>query len=151
MCDDKIYELVDTGLDNIQLIEKLWLKNAEYHNTSSKYFSTDIQEGIFQKRLESWQHSENLKFTIAKEDETIIGYCISSAQKKIGVIESLYVDEKYRKQGIGKALVTIHIKWFESLKCKKYSVTTVYENPIAISFYKAVGLFPKKIVMESIE
>ncbi len=141
-------EILDLRIDQLALIENLWFKNANIHKTFSKYFNKPQEDGVFKKRLHSWIKVTNLKFTVAKDKENIIGYCISSADNNNGVIESLFILNKYRNIGLGTTIIKNHIQWFEAIKCRKISVTTVYENPTALHFYKSVGLYPKTILIE---
>jgi GNAT superfamily N-acetyltransferase len=101
----------------------------------------------FKERIESWNKKKSIKVTIAFEKE-IIGYCLSSIDNNIGVIESLYVVECERRRGIGKELIRRHIEWLEEKGSKTIEVTTVYGNDDSIDFYKNVNIFPKTIRFE---
>jgi ribosomal protein S18 acetylase RimI-like enzyme len=140
--------ITDLEIENIHIIEKLWIKNSEFHRSNSEYFNTPLEEGIFNKRISSWKKAGNLKITISSTENHIVGYCISTITNKNGSIESLYVDTDFRRRGIAANLAKSHLKWFNDFGCEKSTVTTVYKNADALGFYKSIGLFPKTITLE---
>jgi ribosomal protein S18 acetylase RimI-like enzyme len=55
-------------------------------------------------------------YAIDTDDNRLIGYCISviTDDYKTGEVESICLDERYRKSGIGKKLIENAVLWFDS-------------------------------------
>jgi GNAT superfamily N-acetyltransferase len=137
----------DIYLAEIELIHNLWLLNSEFHLSKSIYFSKLREKDKFKERIESWKTKGSIRITIALEKE-IVGYCVSSIDNDIGIIESLYVLESERRKGIGKELIKRHIEWLKEKGSKKIEVTTVYGNDDSLDFYRSVNMFPKTVKFE---
>lgn len=59
--------------------------------------------------------------------------------KGVGIIEELYVDDQYRKKGIGKRLVSKAIEYLKKRHVMVVLVTTDPHMVNAKKFYKAIG------------
>ena len=140
--------LIDIGIDELPKIKELWNLNERYHREKSKYFSSKDSNVCFQDRIESWRKAKEIKITKIESEAELVGYCISVIEKNIGNIESIFIKENLRRNGIGTKAISEHIEWMNKMKCKKINVATVYGNEEAIEFYKKLNLLPKKIVFE---
>lgn len=90
------------------------------------------------------------KITIAMDSqENIIGYCLSILKNNIGEIATLYVEEDYRSNGIGKILLGEHLKWIGCNHCHDIFVDVLVENGKGIKFYQEMG-FQQNIVQMKI-
>lgn len=65
--------------------------------------------------------------------------------KKSGVIENLYIREKFRRRGIGKRIVYEIFKYFSEKDIDEISITYPYGNKIATEFWKKMGFHPRLI------
>ncbi len=137
----------DICLAEVELIHSLWLLNYEFHSSKSIYFSKLGEKDKFNERIESWKTKGNIRVIIAFENE-VVGYCVSSIDNDIGVIESLYVLESERRKGIGKELIKRQLKWLKEKGSRRIEVTTVYGNDDSIDFYKSINILPKTIKLE---
>ncbi len=76
---------------------------------------------------------------IAKDDGITVGFLITSfilyIATKIGYIDELFIEEKFRKKGIGKLLVDKAIEWQRLNNAEIVFVTT----DDAQEFYKRIG------------
>lgn len=78
-----------------------------------------------------------------------VGYCVSSlSQEKSGEIESIFVSEEYRSHGIGSALVTRALAWFNENGSIRNRVSVSVGNERAWNFYKKFGFCPRMMVLE---
>ena len=83
---------------------------------------------------------------IARGNDKTMGFltgCINDsiefkAYKKYGFVENMFVEEEYRKNGIGKLLITAFLKKCESLDIK-YIQTESDANQELINFYTGLG------------
>ena len=136
------------GKTGLAIIETIWNKNREYHEDNSEYFKSNNRANLFLKRKSVLESLEDLRVIVVEDENVQIGFCIASYEYERGTVESLYVEEKYRRQGIRTRLIKDQLKWFEEKECKRISVSTVYGNTVAIAFYKKFDFLPRVIVLE---
>ncbi|MEL7670875.1 GNAT family N-acetyltransferase [Methanobacterium sp.] len=140
--------------DRIDLIKALWEKLRDHHRDLSPYFPERYAEFTFQERREDLlEKSEKgiLRIDAAYNEATeqYIGYCISSiSDEKIGEVDSLYLDKKYRSSGIGDALMKRSLDWMDQngVETKRIMVAAGNENTLV--FYSRYKFFPKHIILE---
>jgi ribosomal protein S18 acetylase RimI-like enzyme len=102
---ESIPQYKDILLSEIDCITELWIENSDFHKNSSTYFSSTPKIRGFSNRVGDWQKLDKLKNSIASISDNIIGYCISSVRDDRAIIESLFINEKYRKRQIGSHLL----------------------------------------------
>ena len=144
-------ELDNEHIDSIRL---LWEKLRDHHKELSPYFSERYVELTFQERKDDLlEKSEKgiLRIDTAYDEaaEQYIGYCISSiSDEKVGEVDSIYLDKKYRSSGIGDALMKRSLDWMDQngVETKRIMVAAGNENTLA--FYGRYKFFPKHIILE---
>ena len=140
--------------DQIDSIRPLWEKLRDHHRELSPYFPERYVELTFQERKEDLlEKAENgvliIDAAYDKTSKQFIGYCISSiSDEKIGEVDSIYLDEKYRSSGIGDALMKRSLDWMDQngVETKRIMVAAGNENTLA--FYSRYKFFPKHIILE---
>jgi len=151
------YDIKQGNVDNLDLIKPLWEKLNQLHYDLSLHFKKRFQEMNWDKRKRKLlQKSKDILFdyVIDKNDNKIIGYCISTIDKeddKVGEIDSIYIDESYRKSGLGKQLVERAILWLKSNNTETQKLLVGVGNEQVIDFYKQFDFFPLHIVLQRIE
>lgn len=144
----------EKGLD---LIKPLWEKLREHHQTRSPYFANEYDKFSFKDRKKNLlKKSKNgrLRVDLAKENEMedYLGYCVCSISADgEGEIDSMYIKEKYRNQGIGDNFMKRALEWMELSGAKNKRVVVVVGNEDAVSFYSHYGFFPRQIILEQKE
>ena len=104
-------------------------------------------QGAYSKRrLESLSKKHPNDFLVAQLADKKVGYII--AYNKAGVIDfdSLTIDKKYRKLGIGKKLVVFVLNRFRKKGLKKASLEVRTSNKRAISFFQNLGFKITKVI-----
>ena len=92
-------------------------------------------------------HSKNAVIFLAENKDGILGYCLCIIKKNIpifkvkllGHIRDLYVEKKYRNQGISSMLINEALEWFKSKNIKHTSIMVSPENPKAHKIYGKWG------------
>lgn len=89
------------------------------------------------------------RFFLVKSGKDIIGYSVGYVLQdkksletypwKRGYVDELYVEEKYRGEGIGKALLNKMINHFKSKNCDTIGFNALIANKGAIAFYEKMG------------
>lgn len=138
-------------LDEIEIIRDPLDKLHEYHNSKSKYFSGDYPRITFEERIEEYKRNSKygeyrIELLIDSETDNILGFCIAYSKKISGKIEVLFVDEKYRRNGLGLKLMNSAVEWFKEQQIDEIELTVVYGNE-AVSFYQKLGFYPRSIIM----
>lgn len=140
----------DIAFKDIEIIKLLWEKNRVYHENMSQYFGEDYSGLIFEERIAFLGdiNPENVKITVAFDEDIPVGYCISMKDKSDAEMVSLHVEQSLRGKGIGKELSNIHFDWFKENKCENINVVVSQENISTISFYKSLGFLPNTLHMK---
>nr|WP_282433378.1 GNAT family N-acetyltransferase [Desulfosporosinus sp. FKA] len=83
-----------------------------------------------------------------REPEEPIGYCVTTIDNDIGEIESLFVDEAYRKMGLGTVLMERALNWLEQNSITKKRLNVAVGNEQVLNFYRRFGFHPRTIILE---
>ncbi len=148
-------EFVNGSRELLDLVQPLWEKLNKHHETSSTYFSDKFRNLKFEVRKNKFINDENLKVKIDlikdKEKAIYIGYCISTIDKDlIGEIDSLFVEEEYRKYGLGDKLMNKSLEWLNSNQVKTKIIGVAEGNENALGFYKKYGFYRRRVILEQI-
>jgi ribosomal protein S18 acetylase RimI-like enzyme len=138
----------------IDLIRPLWDQLNEHHRKTARVFKSTYMQWIFEDRKAYFgKVAGNGPFRIDLAFDPVqrrnIGYCVSSlSPDKTGEIESVYVEEGFRSQGIGTVLVTKALAWLNEngSVCNRVSVADGNED--AFPFYQKFGFYPRMTVLE---
>jgi ribosomal protein S18 acetylase RimI-like enzyme len=66
----------------------------------------------------------------------------------VAELESMYVHDRFRSQGIGARLVAQFLGWAKANKASRAAVVAYAANQRAISFYQRIGFQPKSLALE---
>lgn len=116
-----------------------------------------VQKDHFMPRS-SFEHlidNGNICALLAEQRGEVLGCCFVSTLDRSGMVEMktayidlIVVDEKHRRQGIGKALFQAVEKHAQKLGAKRIDLMVWSHNPIAIQAYEAYGMVPQRSVYE---
>jgi ribosomal protein S18 acetylase RimI-like enzyme len=117
-----------------------------------KQESPKISKNEYKKEFLDLINKENNILFIAEEKKEFMGFINGRIEKygdsKWTEMDVLFVSEKHRKKGIGKAL-TIKLERYAKLKkCKKIKLEVNKENKNAIKLYEKNGFRISKLKME---
>ena len=145
---------IELDSNQIDSIKHLWEKLRDQHRELSPYFPERYVELTFQERKEDLlEKSEKgvLKIDAAYDESTerFIGYCISSiSDEKIGEVDSIYLDKKYRSSGIGDALMKRSLDWMDQIGVETKRIMIAAGNENTLAFYSRYQFFPTHIILE---
>jgi len=81
-----------------------------------------------------------------------IGYCVSTVDnRKVGEVESLFIEDRYRGLGIGDNLMKKALSWMDNVSTVKKIINVAYGNEKVFSFYSKYGFYPRSYITEQIE
>lgn len=151
------FEIKQGQLDDIDLIKPLWEKLNQLHSNLSPHFKDRFQDMNWDKRKHKLiTKSSDILFEYATDgkEQKIIGYCISTIDKednKTGEIDSIYIEESYRKSGLGKRFIERAILWLKSNNVEIQKLLVAVGNEQVMDFYKQFDFYPLHIVLQRIE
>jgi len=151
----KIRKATIEDLKTVQeLNEKLCLKeNKEFDSTIIPNYSlTEEGRADFEKCITG---EFSITFVVEVEGK-VVGYITGGIQevedyrniKYICDLGSMWVDEKYRSEGIGKEFVKEFEKWCKDKNISRLKVTASVQNKKGINFYKREGFEDYDVVLE---
>ena len=136
----------------MDLIRPLWEKLRLHHQEHSVNFKDFYEKFTYEVRMKKFfVLPDDNQFVEVAEDETgiIAGYCITSiSEDGAGELESIYVEEEFRKRGVGGALVRNSIEWLKNCNCSKITVSVANGNEAAFPFYENFGFRHRMSILE---
>lgn len=151
-------EYTEANRNDLDLIAPLWQKLNEYHKAlAPRVFSEHFDQMTFEIRknqlLDKSKNGDILvDLTRDGKSDVLIGYCVSTVTGAgTGEIDSIYVEEGYRRHGIGKKLMTRALKWLDAQAVTKKIIGVASGNEEVFAFYSRYGFYPRTIVLEYVE
>ncbi len=146
-------EYLELNREDIAIIEKMWEKLNRIHHEASKFFSDEyLNKKFIDRKNEILEKAKDglLKIFIAKDTDTnnIFGYCVRSACNGLGEIDSIFVEEPYRKHKVGNEFMIKSDEFFRINGVKKQILSVYAGNDDVIKFYKKYNYYPKYIILE---
>jgi len=144
----KKIEYFEGKTEFLKEIKPLWEKQRDYHAQISKHFFSLFDNIIIEERINSILSgvADDLFMIFLAKDiklSTTIGYSVVTINKNnIGTIESLFVEEEYRSQKIGKNLMQKSLAWLDSNNIEKKELIVATGNEGVYEFYKQFDFYP---------
>jgi ribosomal protein S18 acetylase RimI-like enzyme len=136
-------------------IAPLWTLLNEHILHLSKYFKEHYQTMTFEKRktnLLQKSKGDKIHIDIALDKTTSqnIGYVISTLNtERTGEIDSIFVCEAYRGNGMGSSLIQKALCWMDQNGAKEKIVEVSVGNEKVWDFYERAGFLPRKTVLNA--
>lgn len=143
--------LILISKNELHKVEPLWKKLNHLHYEDSRYFKDHYRTFTFQERSSKFSsyNNDNIRIECLEDTEgNIQGYCISIIRDMVGEVDSLFIDEQVRGNGLGKQLVENAISWMQHSNCKKIIVTVADGHESVFGFYQELGFRPKLTTFE---
>jgi ribosomal protein S18 acetylase RimI-like enzyme len=151
------YSIKQGDVNDLDLIKPLWEKLNQLHFNLSPHFRNRFQDMTWEKRKQKLLEKSKdilVDYVVDNKNDEIIGYCISTIDiedYKIGEIDSIYIDETYRKSGLGRQLVERAIQWLKFRNTETQKLLVGAGNESVFDFYKQFDFYPLHIVLHRIE
>lgn len=156
----KIREIKESELDYLWNFEKE-NRNFDRKTLGDKFKLFYIHE-INEKEKENWLkglkksfQKPGTKIFVMEDKGVLVSYIWAEVQyleylnpkKKVGYINELFVEKKFRKRGISRRLVEKCLEWFKKQKIGFVSLSVFAQNKDAVEVYKRFGFEPFSIYM----
>ncbi len=146
----------ETAQQDLDLIAALWQKLNDHHGSISQYFSDRYPRNTFERRKQELLKKSSggsMRIDLAQNAATgdLIGYCISTVTADgTGEIDSIYVEEDYRRNGIGDKLMQKALDWMDRLAVKRRVIQVLVGNEEVYTFYSRYGFQPRCTLLEQV-
>jgi ribosomal protein S18 acetylase RimI-like enzyme len=150
-------EYTETDRQGLDLIVPLWQKLNEHHRLRSPYFPGHYSRmtwEIRKKELIDKSRNGSMRIDLARDGNTeaLIGYCVSTiSEKRQGEIDSIYIEEGYRRCGIGDNLMKKALKWMDEHSVKGKMLEVASGNEEVFAFYNRYDFYPRSTIMRQVE
>lgn len=131
----------------------LWEKIKAHHVACATKFAADMAAATFAGRKETLLKKAGIDGlyvdqAIERATDGRVGYCIASiTPEHVGEIDSLFVDESHRGQGIGTELMHRALGWLADRGAKSTIIGVAEGNERALRFYARLGFVPRSTVL----
>jgi GNAT superfamily N-acetyltransferase len=149
-----VVKLIHGGTELLSLVKPMWEQLNLMNIGRSVYFEDHFKDLDFDTRMQpviSKGGKGALLVILAFNDDRKenIGYCVATVDSDlIAEIDSIFVIEMYRNEGIGGKMFDATIKWLDTFPVKKTILSVTFGNEDAPRFYERHGFHPRKTVFE---
>lgn len=126
------------SIKKIDKIKQLWQESGKYHANLSKNFSEIFYTSNFEERMKKLISMEKIYITLAMQENQKLGFCLSSIENDCGELSAFFVNENFRRKGIGGVLIKDHLFWLKE-NASSIRVAVLYENEKTFELYRKYG------------
>ncbi len=139
--------------NRIYKIKDLWEQLNEIHLRDSHFFKDHYETFTFENRCRKFEDipEDHIRIEIIEDRDRVIGYCISTMEKGIGEIDSLFIEKEYRKSGYGSKLVENSVSWLKTGGCERIVVPIAEGHESVFGFYQKFRFYPRMTYLQMIE
>ncbi len=140
---------------DIERVALLWFELSRVHENFTPYYDLNLgSETLLVEHVKEIL-ARGCIIYVAEVDSNVVGFVSGyivrrNPQLKIGVIgkiDNFYVDESFRRKGIGAKLIGELLSKFKALKALYYEISCDIQNPDALRLYKKLGFVEQKIML----
>ena len=150
--DIEVVENIEDAIKCDELLTKLILSESEYDKNLRKDY---VVKNYFEN---NFKHRNSVLYIVRKDENNIIGYAYCKiitedngpTISSIALLDGLYVESKYRNQGIATKLIEKCKKWSAKSGAQIFELNVMSANESACKLYKQLGFIEieKKMRLE---
>jgi diamine N-acetyltransferase len=141
-------EIIEKDKSQLQDIKSLWEELNSYHGQLSTNFKDHFNSFTFENRISKLIDKEHLSLFVAFDRTISIGYCIATADKERGEIDSIYIKNGYRGQKVGYKLMFKALEWLNKLNLNEIDIFVAEGNEQVFGFYEKFGFKNRFTVLQ---
>ena len=136
------------GNELLDDVAPLWRQlNAHLCGVAS-HFQEHYRSMDFARRRRELEGSKDGLHVIVASDGEDIAYSVSTLNGEEGWVDSIYIAEEYRGNGIGEELMRRSMDWLKAHGAERIMLTVTPGNDTVIGFYERFGFHPRKLIMQ---
>lgn len=135
---------------DVPAIGQMWEKLALFHNVLDSALPPAARGGgkVYARRLVSRLSDSQTRVIVAEEDGELIGYALAViidvipdmfVQENSGFLADIYVDDAFRRKGVGRALVDTIKSWLLENSIHTFEWYVAEHNTVGKRFWESVG------------
>lgn len=144
--------------NDISAIAGLMRRMADFHHALNSEYKAGEEYRNLEEEIEGWLSEPNILVFLAEENGKAVGYMRISVEpapaylneKKIGMVDDVFVDGAYRRQGMAEALFTKAREWFSKKGVHSIELNADVHNEGAIALWKKLGFEERKLRMRKV-
>jgi ribosomal protein S18 acetylase RimI-like enzyme len=136
--------------EDTDAVARLWEALVAYHRELDASLPPAAPQGArrYARRLIERMDDPMSRVLIAEVNGNVIGYVLGVvvdlapemfSQEPSGFLADIYVDEAYRRAGVGKALVEALVDWFRQRGLHYYEWHVAARNEASLAFWRNLG------------
>lgn len=151
----KELDFITGGTELLDDVQPLWEGLNAHHKANSRYFKEKFEKLTFDVRKKKFINAKDTEIRVDlvkdTEKQKFIGYCISTVNGELtGEIDSLYIEQEYRKYGLGNILMQKSLEWLGSKNVTTRIIVVAEGNEQVLGFYRKYGFYERRIVLEQL-
>jgi ribosomal protein S18 acetylase RimI-like enzyme len=141
------FEIHSGAAELLDRVGTLWRQLRDHHASRSTDWSDDFAAADFSQRSASLKNKGvKLRVDLLSHAGRDVAYCVSTIdQSGTGEIDSLFVEESYRRQGHGRRLAEFALAWMDENAVERRTIMVAAGNEEAIEFYRRLGFLPRNV------
>lgn len=135
---------------DVEAIGQLWEKLVEYHRIVDSRLPVASENGdkLYARRILDRLDDTHTRILVAECDDQIIGFTLGVVvdlvpemfQQEIGgFLADIFVEDAYRRQGVGRSLVDTLMTWFKSRGVTYMELYVATQNDSGRVFWQELG------------
>lgn len=136
--------------DDVPVIGQMWEKLAQFHNMLDSALPPAARGGgkVYARRLISRLSDSQTRVIVAENNGDLVGYALAVIvdvipdmflQENSGFLADIYVDDAFRRKGVGRALVDTVKSWLIENGIRSFEWYVAEDNVIGKRFWESVG------------
>ncbi len=136
--------------EDIDAVARLWESLVDYHRQLDADLPPAAPQGArrYARRLLDRIDDPMTRVLVADVDGMVVGYVLGVVvdlapemfmQEASGFLADIYVDQAYRRQGVGRALVEALVAWFAQRGLHYYEWHVAALNQESVAFWRSLG------------
>ncbi|MFO7322287.1 MAG: GNAT family N-acetyltransferase [Chloroflexota bacterium] len=137
-------------VEDTKTIAEMWSRLVEYHRKLDPDLPPATEDGPqrYARSLAERIDDSHTCTYVAEGDGKLIGYVLGVVvdfppemfqQEPSGFLADIYVEEGYRRFGVGRALVNALAEWFKARNLNYFEWHVAAHNQAGVQFWKALG------------
>jgi GNAT superfamily N-acetyltransferase len=139
--------------EGLELTDDLWRKLVKHHAEKSRYFSEAISRRTTEQRnreLRDRYRRDDIRIDLAHDKATgkQVGYCVTTIDdNQEGEIQSIFVEDEYRRKGIGGTMMKKAIGWMDRRSVTRKIIAVAFGNEEVFPFYSRYSFYPRATIL----
>ena len=141
--------------EDYEAVDRLLLQLHKIHVNGRPELFQDLDCFMSRESFENLINSDEMIAILMEKRKQIVGCCFVSILNHCGMvkmrtayIDQIVVNEKFRRKGIGKAMIRYVQRRAKQLGAKRLDLMVWSHNKAAIHAYQSYGMIPQRLIFE---